>query len=83
MVLSECGGTGVLFIAHIMGFACLSLSEVSLDYITMQYSLLSLNVVSTYYTITSVRKLFRGKGSLHCFFGVEQNKELWNSINAG
>ena len=23
MVLSECGGTGVLFIAHKVGFACL------------------------------------------------------------
>ena len=43
MVLSECGGTGFLFLAH------KSLSEVSLDYITMQNSQLSLNVVSTCY----------------------------------
>ena len=30
MVLSECGGTGLLFIAHKVGFAYLSLSEVFL-----------------------------------------------------
>ena len=29
MVLSECGRTGFLFIAHKVGFACLSLSKVS------------------------------------------------------
>ena len=29
MLLSECGGTRLLFIANKVGFACLSLSEVS------------------------------------------------------
>ena len=83
-MLSECGGTGLLFIAHKVGFACLSLSEVSLCPRITQLcktpnyrSMWSLHVTST-----SVGKLFRGKGSLHCSFGVEQNKELWNSINA-
>ena len=37
---------------------------------------------SLHVTSTCVGKLFRGKGSLHCFFGVQQNKELWNTINA-